>query len=423
MTRARAPLCKRKPETNDEHGTLPRGRALQSDMRLQILVFVTLVRTAVADPVIKSTAVKAADLPTGVTVRGTFQSGVTFKDKNGTNYLLFGSSSDQKQNSAMLFVEDWVVPAKGAPRNLLPVRDLVEPCEMGGVTAKFHDAARAVTDLDGDGIAEVTFAYELACRSDVSTATYKLLVLENGRKYILRGETTVDPGDGVMGGTFTADPAEAKWPAAFLTHAKQVWAKTKADIGIRGEKVPETAVLAADNGDDVAVAPSPDADHRISELAKAAAPYKAARVYWTEPSEPTPAGTECHLAIATDHGWTVALLADDCWGNGRYYRRLETKELAVKASMLWVRYQVTSSDPDEGGTEATDFLVICGAAAGAMRCTEPIAVGFAFDGKQKWKVQPTLEGGALALALAKGKRTALPEKTVALLGKNPLPFR
>ncbi|HEY6032869.1 MAG TPA: hypothetical protein VIV58_01380, partial [Kofleriaceae bacterium] len=146
-------------------------------MRWPVLVLLSLVRVGFAEPAIKSTPVKASDLPAGVTVRGDFQSGVKFTDKNGTNYLLFGRSADTKRNSAMVFVEDWVVPAKGAPRNLLPVRDLVEPCEMGGVTAAFHDAARAITDLDGDGIAEVTFAYELACRSDVSPATYKLLVL------------------------------------------------------------------------------------------------------------------------------------------------------------------------------------------------------------------------------------------------------
>jgi hypothetical protein len=171
--------------------------------------------------------VKASELPKGVTVRGEFQSGVTFVDKSGTNYLLFS------KKAAMLFVEDWVVPAKGPPRNLLPVRDFVDDCEMGGVSAIFHDAARTVTDLDGDGIAEVTFAYELACRSDVSPGTYKLLLLENGKKYILRGETVVDPGDGAMGGAFTAEPREAKWPAAFLRHAKQLWSSTSADIGIK----------------------------------------------------------------------------------------------------------------------------------------------------------------------------------------------
>lgn len=195
-----------------------------------LLAIVPLARPARADTTIASSPVTLADLPAGVTVRGELQSGVKFTDRNGTNYLLF--SKKAAVQSAMLFVEDWVVPAKGAPRNLLPVRDFVEDCEMGGVSAAFHDAARTVTDLDHDGIAEVTFAYELACRSDVSPATYKLLLLENGRKYILRGETTVDPGDGIMGGTFTADPRPARWPATFLKHARKLWTATSADMGV-----------------------------------------------------------------------------------------------------------------------------------------------------------------------------------------------
>ena len=50
-------------------------------------------------------------------------------------------------------------------------------------------------------------------------------------------------------------------------------------------------------------------------------------------------------------------------------------------------------------------------------------IGYAFDGKQKWKVKATLEAGALALELVKGKRAALPAETVALLGKRSLSFR
>jgi hypothetical protein len=193
------------------------------------LVIVGLARSGHAGSKLDPSPVTAADLPKGVTVRGEYESGIRFTDKNGTNYLLF--SAKRAVQSAVLFVEDWVVSPKRGTRNLLPVRDFVEDCEMGGVSARFHDAARSVTDLDGDGIAEVTFAYEVSCRSDVSPGTYKLLLLENGRKYILRGETTVDPGDGIMGGSFTADPDESKWPAAFLKHAKQLWKSTAADLG------------------------------------------------------------------------------------------------------------------------------------------------------------------------------------------------
>lgn len=182
------------------------------------------------------------------------------------------------------------------------------------------------------------------------------------------------------------------------------------------------AALVAGNGDDVDAGPVPDADHQIATLAKPAAPYKAARIYWTGESETTPGDNDCHLAIETDHGWAVASLGSDCWGNGRYYRRLDVQELAVKTTTLWVRYQIASSDPDEGGTEQADYLVICGLAEGAARCTDPIQIGYAFDGKPKWKVKPALKTGALVLELARGKRAAVPAETAALLGKHALPF-
>ena len=186
-------------------------------------------------PVSLETSPVARDhLPDGVLVRGAkLERALTFHDKAGTHYLVMSSSGAAGTGrGAWLFVDDWVIDATGKPRSRLPVRDLVDDCEMGGVTARFHDNATMVTDLDHDGLAEVTFAYEVACRSDVSPATYKLLMLENGDKYILRGTTRIDPSnDGsVMGGSFTPDPAPARWPPSFLAHAKQRWSETADDL-------------------------------------------------------------------------------------------------------------------------------------------------------------------------------------------------
>jgi hypothetical protein len=182
-----------------------------------------------------------------------------------------------------------------------------------------------------------------------------------------------------------------------------------------------SAVLIASNGDDVATVDVPEG-HAIGKLDKPVAPYKAARIYWTGDSETTPSN-ECHLAIQTEHGWTVAPLDLDCWGNGRYYRRLEVRELLVKSSLLWLRYQASSSDPDEDGAEEADYVVMCGLADGAPRCTAPVQVSFARGGKAKWKVNAALKAGALVLSLAQGKRAALPEETAALLGKHAISFQ
>jgi hypothetical protein len=197
--------------------------------------------TAAADPTIETKSLNAVDLPRGVSARGdTFISAVSFVDKNGTNYVVLSSHASQKSvrdvgpsYSNYLYVDPWVVPARGKPRNLLAVRDMVVDCVMGDASARFHDDAFTVTDLNGNGIAEITFGYELAnCRSDVRPATYKLLLLENGTKYILRGETRTPGPDGKIGGVFTPDPVAAKWPRVFLAHVEELWNRTADDLAL-----------------------------------------------------------------------------------------------------------------------------------------------------------------------------------------------
>jgi len=190
---------------------------------------------AAADPP-TVTPVSASDLPAGVTARGDKLSwAMTFVDKNGANYVLVSTHEESKNGgpmpkmSSFLYVDDWVVPKTGKPHNLLPVRDFVVDCAMGDPTAKFHDDTFSVTDLNHDGIAELTFGYQLGdCRSDVRPTTYKVLLIENGKMYIFRGKTRVKMGGNgeTAGGDFTPDPVEAKWPAAFFAHVKDTWAKS-----------------------------------------------------------------------------------------------------------------------------------------------------------------------------------------------------
>ncbi len=60
--------------------------------------------------------------------------------------------------------------------------------------------------------------------SDVSPKGRKVVVLENGEKWILRGQSRVDPGGGPrLGGTFTPDPPQNRWPKTLHDHAVDVW--------------------------------------------------------------------------------------------------------------------------------------------------------------------------------------------------------
>ena len=91
--------------------------------------------------------------------------------------------------------------------------------------ARFEPRATKLTDLDDDGYGEVTFAYRYTCTSDISPYNYKLFVLENGEKSILRGHDIVSLGRETLGdGKFK--PAGFAGKPEFLAHAKKVWKQT-----------------------------------------------------------------------------------------------------------------------------------------------------------------------------------------------------
>lgn len=176
------------------------------------------------------------DLPKDLKApRGKIEKVVGFTDKNGDNVVVFSRTSkaskgeDGVMESAYLEVLHVAGSAGGPSKVLRTVKDQVEKCDAD-LSVTFRDAALAVTDLDKDGFGELTFAYSLGCASDLSPATLKLLVLENGDKYILRGTTRVPKmgDDPASGGDYQVDASFKDGPPEFLTHAKSSWAKVRA---------------------------------------------------------------------------------------------------------------------------------------------------------------------------------------------------
>jgi hypothetical protein len=167
------------------------------------------------------------DVPKDIKLPGKVVKAIGFSDKNGENFVVFATQTVKKTeaNSAYLTVEHVAHP-NGVRKSLRTVRDKDEDCDLDQ-TAEFKDGALTVTDLDNDGIAEVTFAYAVSCKSDVSPDTLKLLMLENGDKYILRGSTRVGMKGDQAGGEYKVDPSFNAGPPGFLEHAKKQWAKVR----------------------------------------------------------------------------------------------------------------------------------------------------------------------------------------------------
>ncbi len=194
-----------------------------------LAVTVCLGSAAHAGDVEPQLLLRAKELPRGVKAPKGFESALKWTDRNGENLLMLAVFKTSGKDAAgdvlpraVLTVDHLLISDGREARSLRSIRDGVEPCDFD-LTADFLGNAE-LTDLDADGIAEVTVAYQLSCKSDVSPDIVKLLVLENGEKYILRGESLYPGENGKMlGGKFKPDPDPAGWPKVFLDHARATW--------------------------------------------------------------------------------------------------------------------------------------------------------------------------------------------------------
>jgi hypothetical protein len=98
--------------------------------------------------------------------------------------------------------------------------DFERGCEFD-LYAGFIPASIVVTDLDADGVAESSFMYLLACRSDVSPATLKLIMHEGAQKFAARG--TSRPRGAGFGGEMQLDAAFASAPRTFGEFVGAQW--------------------------------------------------------------------------------------------------------------------------------------------------------------------------------------------------------
>jgi hypothetical protein len=182
--------------------------------------------------VLDSTEYSKSDL------KGKVRIALTWNDKNGKNLLFLtetgafqGDSEDSK--SAELFLYHY----KFEDDQFLLLRriyDFINDCTFD-IYVGFLDSSLTITDLDKDEIAEITILYKLTCRSDVNPSNMKLIMLEDGQKYALRGIMIneyvkhLPPDERTKGiqdygwGTYTIDKAFDNAPNIFLDFSKKRW--------------------------------------------------------------------------------------------------------------------------------------------------------------------------------------------------------
>lgn len=180
---------------------------------------------------ITTTPLTIRDIPAGITIKGRFQQGLRWQDQSGANLVILSSEIQGRDDDDMLrghvYAGQWR-QTDGQWQLVWKLMDKVDACPLD-MFCEFLPKALEITDLDGNGTAEVSLMYRLACLGGVDPAELKLMLYENQQKYALRGEEKLLTYDlkgklvGSVGGQMTADKAFNSAPPAFLEFAKRKW--------------------------------------------------------------------------------------------------------------------------------------------------------------------------------------------------------
>lgn len=169
----------------------------------------------------------------GLDYKGTIVHGEAWEDVNGKNFVIFTQTIEETfyeegpgDKSVYLYAYHFADKGDGYQK-MVRIRDWEENCGLVQ-HAGFRLHTLNITDIDNDGVAEITFVYRLGCNSDPTPVTMKLMMLENGVKYAIRGTTLVELGSEMTyGGEMTVDPAFNNAPNGFLDFAKKIWESDK----------------------------------------------------------------------------------------------------------------------------------------------------------------------------------------------------
>jgi hypothetical protein len=163
-------------------------------------------------------------------ISGTIINGMHWTDKNGDNYVVLTQTVKERTvediyvKTTNLFAWHYADFGTGAYREIRKIQDFTKDCEFDNMAA-FLPATLSVTDLNKNGFAEVSFMYKLGCKSDVSPDILKLIMMENGEKYALRGETLILMDNTKYGGKKEIDKSFNNAPQEFLNFANELWDK------------------------------------------------------------------------------------------------------------------------------------------------------------------------------------------------------
>ncbi len=162
---------------------------------------------------------------------GNVEHGAQWWDKSGRNIALFVKREKSTADNNRYEMDALHFVISGAATTLSrKVFDFVECPKEVDIFFELLERSVSLADSDADGLGELLFIYDSQCTTDVSPATRKLIVLEAGDKYVLRGTSVVADGPvdarrgapaQTYGGEFTVGDPEP--PPDLSRHMQKVW--------------------------------------------------------------------------------------------------------------------------------------------------------------------------------------------------------
>lgn len=162
-----------------------------------------------------------AAVPKGYPYQGKILDGAKWVDANGENTLIVSQDNLQEDQLTRQNIFGYLYVTKDGDTKLLwKIHDWAEnECDLGeGLVSKID-----VQDLDGDGVAENAFVYNVLGGCDVSPLDFKLIMHSGERKFAIRGDNRVNLAGKVIGGRKNFDPSFSSAPSVFRDYASNFW--------------------------------------------------------------------------------------------------------------------------------------------------------------------------------------------------------
>lgn len=159
-----------------------------------------------------------------------------FSDQQGDHAVVFSRHSTHEVDPVDGVVTDRILLSVAL--HSLPSTQTGQPaewrhsadveCDGVDIVADFYPGTFSVTDLDGNGTGELTFAYHRFCGGGIDPRDVTVVVHEGGNSYVLEGQTQVKVGDDPpFGGGFEMDEALSAAPRWLQDKALQTFQQVR----------------------------------------------------------------------------------------------------------------------------------------------------------------------------------------------------